>query len=116
MPQHTRVAKTGRIRPKRHGIQGCIAPQKTRMCTADIRINRLHHWIAPVFPPRSQDEHEDVAEAAEQYEPPYSHAREEPARASLGDVEYYGYSIRNHVLRVRHSVIIPLVDVMADLL
>ena len=42
LPQHTPVARTGHIRPKRHGIQGCIPPQETRMCTADIRINRLY--------------------------------------------------------------------------
>ncbi len=56
--------------------------------------------------PRSQDEHEDVAE---QYEPsPYPHAREEPARASLADDEDYGYSVGNRVLRVRRSLIIPI--------
>ena len=52
--------------------------------------------------PPAQDEHEDVAE---QYEPPYPHAREEPARSSLADDEDYGYNIGNRVLRVRHSFI-----------
>lgn len=58
--------------------------------------------------PRAQDEHEDVAE---QYEPsPFPHGSEEPARASLADDEDYGYNIRNRVLRVRRSFIIPLIE------
>jgi hypothetical protein len=56
-----------------------------------------------VLGPRShEDEHEEVAE---QYEPPYSHGHDEPARASLADDEDYGYSIGNRVLRVR---LVPL--------
>ena len=55
-----------------------------------------------VLPRSREDEHEEVAE---QYEPPYSHGHDEPARASLADDEDYGYSIGNRVLRVR---LVPL--------
>lgn len=53
-------------------------------------------------PDAREDEHEEVAN---QYEPPYSHGHDEPARASLADDEDYGYSIGNRVLRVR---VVPL--------
>ena len=49
-----------------------------------------------------EDEHEEVPE---QYEPPYSHGPDEPARASLADDEDYGYNIGHRVLRVRRSFI-----------
>lgn len=72
----------------------------------DQPSTQLDNPHSPGLGPRSrEDEHEEVAE---QYEPPYSHGHEEPARASLADDEDYGYNIGNRVLRVRRSSIVLL--------
>lgn len=72
----------------------------------DQPSTHLDNPHSPGLGPRSrEDEHEEVAE---QYEPPYSHEHDEPARASLADDEDYGYNIGNRVLRVRRSFIFLL--------